>query len=93
MRARHRRGRGRPPKSLGRAAAALAEKSFAVTAATLLFNGGSVAEIFDVTANGAPGSPATWAISSRTSTTVEKIAVNALGGPDTITVNDLEGTE
>jgi hypothetical protein len=29
----------------------------------------------------------------RTSTTVEKIAVNALGGPDTITVNDLEGTD
>ena len=61
---------------------------------TLLFNGAppTRASTSRPTA-GACGSPATSATSSWTSTTSRRIDLNALGGADTITVNDLRGTD
>jgi Ca2+-binding RTX toxin-like protein len=60
---------------------------------TLLFNGSGGAEIFEVSANGE------WVRFTRDVgnivmdlNEVERIDVNALGGPDTIIVNDLSGT-
>src|SRR6266487_2794210 len=60
----------------------------------LVFNGANIAETMDISANG------TQARLSRDIGTitmdlngVENIQVSALGGPDTITVNDLTGTD
>jgi Ca2+-binding RTX toxin-like protein len=61
---------------------------------TMLFNGANVAELIDISANGGR------AIFFRNVASVvmdlndvEKIEFNALGGADTITVNDLSGTD
>ncbi len=61
---------------------------------TLLFNGANVAEKIDISANGARArffrdvATVTMDLNS-----VETIRFNALGGADTITVNDLTGTD
>jgi Ca2+-binding RTX toxin-like protein len=61
---------------------------------TLLFNGANVAEKVDISANGTRArfsrdvANVTMDLNS-----VETIQFNALGGPDTITVNDLTGTD
>ena len=62
---------------------------------TLLFNGSSGDEIVTIVGQRRAGarSPATSATSSWTSTTSRRIDHNALGGVDTITVNDLSGTD
>ena len=60
---------------------------------TLLFNGANVAETFDISANGSRVR-LTRDIGNVTMDVngVEHIQLNALGGADTITVNDLSGT-
>jgi Ca2+-binding RTX toxin-like protein len=60
---------------------------------TLLFNGANIAEKIDISANGGHAR-FTRDIAGITMDLngVEKIAFNALGGADTITVNDLSGT-
>ena len=60
---------------------------------TLVFNGASVAEKMDISANG-QRVRLTRDIGTITMDLdgIENIQVNALGGPDTITVNDLTGT-
>ena len=62
---------------------------------TMLFNGANINENFDALRQRRPrsGSPATSATSSWTSTTSRRVDFNALGGADTITVNDLSGTD
>jgi Ca2+-binding RTX toxin-like protein len=61
---------------------------------TLLFNGANIAEQIDISAN---GTRARFFRDIATITMdlngVENITFNALGGPDTITVNDLTGTD
>ena len=60
---------------------------------TLVFNGANIAEKFDISANGSrvrlfrDVANITMDLDG-----IENIQVNALGGPDTITVNDLTGT-
>ena len=60
---------------------------------TLVFNGSNVAENMDISANGGRVRLArdVGAIAMDLNS-VEKIQLNALGGADTITVNDLTGT-
>ena len=62
---------------------------------TLLFNGANVDENIDISANGerACASPAMSATSPWTSTASSASNFNALGGADSITVNDLAGTD
>ena len=61
---------------------------------TMRFNGASVAEHVDLSANGNRlRSSATPATSRWTPTGVETVDFNALGGADTVTVNDLTGTD
>src|SRR5262249_33774913 len=61
---------------------------------TLVFNGANIAENFDISANG-QRARLTRDIGGVTMdlNSVEHIQVNALGGADTITVNDLTGTD
>ena len=60
---------------------------------TMLFNGAGAAERFDLSANGShlKFSRDVGNITMDTNG-VETVAVNALGGADTLTVNDLSGT-
>ena len=62
---------------------------------TMLFNGSNVTEKIDRLGQRQPrsGSPATSATSTMDLNGVEGIDFNALGGADTITVNDLTGTD
>ena len=62
---------------------------------TLLFNGANVNEKIDISASNGRGaaSPATSPPSRWTSTVSRPIDFNALGGADTITVNDLATTD
>ncbi|MFL5036681.1 MAG: beta strand repeat-containing protein [Microvirga sp.] len=61
---------------------------------TMLFNGANIAEKIDISANGSHAR-LTRDVANITMDLngVEKIAVNALGGADTITVNNLTGTD
>ena len=61
---------------------------------TMLFNGSNANENIDISANGSRvRSSAMWPTSPWTSTASRAINFNALGGADTITVNDLTGTD
>ena len=61
----------------------------------MTFNGANVAEQFSVSANGSrvSRSCATWATIDMDLAGVEEIDLNALGGADRLTVNDLSGTD
>src|SRR5262249_10114791 len=60
---------------------------------TLLFNGANVAETFDISANGSRVRLTRDIVNVTMDVNgVEHIQLNALGGADTITVNDLSGT-
>ena len=76
--------------------ATAATSSRARTAPTrCVFNGANIAEKIDLSANGEPAraSPATSATITMDTDGVEQVDVNALGGADTVTVNDLTGTD
>ncbi len=61
---------------------------------TMLFNGANVAEQVDLSANGERlRFFRTQATITMDTNDVEKVDFNALGGPDTVTVNDLTGTD
>ena len=61
---------------------------------TLVFNGANVDENIDISANGSGrGCPATSATSPWTSTASSTSSSTPLGGADTVTVNDLTGTD